>query len=54
MGQDWDFVEGDTIIIKEGNGWMEVTDAHLNPVKDYHLNPRELDQAFKKLNSFYK
>ena len=47
-------VEGDTIIIKEGNGWMEVTDAHLNPVKDYHLNPRELDQAFKKLNSFYK
>ena len=47
-------VEGDTIITKEGNGWLEVTDAHLNPVRDYHVRPRDFDQAIKTLNRFFK
>ena len=45
---------GDTIIMKEGNGWMEVTDSHLNPVEHYRVNPQMLNDAFHDLNRFYK
>ena len=47
-------VEGDTIITKEGAGWLEVTDARLNPVRDYHVRPRDFDWAIKTLNRFFK
>ena len=47
-------VEGDTILTKEGAGYIEVTDAHLNPVPDYHINPKAFDAAIKRLNRFYK
>ena len=47
-------VEGDTILLKQGGGWMEVTDAHLNPVSDYRVNGRQMNDAFLKLNRFYK
>lgn len=47
-------VEGDTILTKEGAGYVEVTDAHLNPVEDYSIKPREFDKAIKDLNRFFK
>ena len=47
-------VEGDTILTKEGAGYIEVTDEHLNPVPNYHINPKEFDAAIKRLNRFYK
>jgi hypothetical protein len=47
-------VEGDTILTKEGAGYIEVTDSSLNPVDNYHINPREFDAAIKRLNRFFK
>jgi hypothetical protein len=47
-------VEGDTILTKEGAGYIEVTDAHLNTVTDYHINPKAFGQAVKDLNRFMK
>ena len=47
-------VENDTIITKEGAGYIEVTDAKLNPVENYHIKPKEFDQAIRNLNRFFK
>lgn len=47
-------VEGDTILLKQGGGWMEVTDGQLNPVSNYKMNVKELNRAFQNLNRFYK
>lgn len=47
-------VEGDTILLKQGTGRMEVTDAQLNPVSNYHVNAKEMNEAFKQLNRFYR
>ena len=33
---------------------MEVTDAQLNPVSNYHVNAKEMNEAFKQLNRFYR
>ena len=47
-------VEGDTILTKEGAGYIEVTDEHLNPVPNYHINPKKFDAAIRRLNRFFK
>ena len=47
-------VEGDTILTKEGAGYVEVTDARLNPVEDYHINAKAFNEAMKGLNRFFK
>ena len=47
-------VEGDTILTKEGAGYIEVTDARLNPVEDYHIKPKDFNRAIKSLNRFFK
>jgi hypothetical protein len=47
-------IEGDTILTKEGAGYVDVTDARLNPVPDYQVKPREFDAAIKRLNRFFK
>lgn len=47
-------VEGDTILTKEGAGYIEVTDDRLNPVPNYRIKPREFDAAIKRLNRFFK
>jgi membrane-anchored protein YejM (alkaline phosphatase superfamily) len=47
-------VEGDTILTKEGAGYVEVTDAHLNPVTDYRIRPHEFGEAIKRLNKYFK
>jgi hypothetical protein len=47
-------VENDTILTKEGAGYIEVTDAQLNPIEDYHIKPKDFDKAIKNLNRFLK
>ena len=47
-------VEGDTILTKEGAGYIEVTDERLNPVPNYHINAKAFDGAIRRLNRFYK
>lgn len=47
-------IEGDTILTKEGAGYIEVTDERLNPVPDYRIKPREFDEAIRRLNRFFK
>jgi hypothetical protein len=47
-------VEGDTILTKEGAGYIEVTDAKLNPVENYHIKPKDFDKAIKNLNRFFQ
>ena len=47
-------VENDTILTKEGAGWIEVTDARMNAVKDYHVQPRKFEEAIRTLNRFFK
>ncbi len=47
-------VEGDTILTKEGAGYIDVTDANLNPVENYKIKPKEFDAAIKSLNRFLK
>lgn len=47
-------IENDTILTKEGAGWIEVTDAQLNPVKDYPVRPRQFEKAISNLNRFFK
>ena len=44
----------DTILTKEGAGYIEVTDEHLNPVPNYHINPKKFDAAIRRLNRFFK
>ena len=46
-------VEGDTILTKEGAGYIEVTDSKLNPVDNYRIRPKEFDKAIKDLNRFF-
>jgi len=47
-------VEGDTILTKEGSGYIDVTDAHLNSVDNYHIQPKAFNQAIQELNRFFK
>lgn len=47
-------VENDTILTKEGAGYIDVTDAQLNPVENYHIQPKAFDKAIKQLNRFMK
>ena len=47
-------VEGDTILTKEGAGYIEVTDERLNPVPGYRIKPRDFDEAIRRLNRFFR
>lgn len=47
-------LEKDTILTKEGAGWIDVTDARMNPVSNYHIHPQQFEQAVKELNRFFK
>jgi len=44
----------DTILTKEGAGWIEVTDAQMQPVKNYHINPRQFESVITDLNRFFR
>lgn len=47
-------VEDNIIIEKKPSGYLEITDAKLNPIEGYKVNSKELNQAISKLNMFYK
>lgn len=47
-------VENDTILTKEGSGWLEVTDAKLKPIENYNIKIKEFDTTIKQLNRFFK
>ncbi len=47
-------VENDTILTKEGAGYIEVTDSRLNPIENYHIKPKEFNKAMTELNRFLK
>ena len=47
-------LDGDTILTKEGSGWMEVTDGRLNPITGYKIRPKEFEKAMQKLNHFFR
>lgn len=46
--------EGDTIIEKAADGSMEVFDAQLNEVDNYHLDPVKFNAAIERMQRFYK
>lgn len=47
-------INNDTILEKTADGALDVYDAHMNPVKNYHLPAKQFDQAIKQLNRFFK
>ena len=47
-------LERDTILTKEGAGWIEVTDADMNPIQDYHIQPKKFEKAISNLNRFFR
>lgn len=47
-------LEKDTILTKEGDGWIEVTDAAMNPIDNYHINPKKFERVVNDLNRFFK
>ena len=47
-------LDNDTILTKEGAGWIEVTDAQMNPVENYQIKPKEFEQVIRQLNRFFK
>lgn len=47
-------VDGDTILEKTPEGTLEVTDAQLNPVENYHINSKAFRKAVDRLNCFMK
>ena len=47
-------VDKDVIIEQKSTGYMEITDAHLNPINNYKINAVELNKAIQHLHYFYK
>lgn len=47
-------INNDTILEKTADGALDVYDAHMNPVKNYHLPAKQFDKAIKQLNRFFK
>ncbi|MDR0965186.1 MAG: sulfatase-like hydrolase/transferase [Myxococcales bacterium] len=49
------FIAEDGIILKRAKyGHLEVTDRHLDELKDYKINSKVLDDAIQNLNRFYR
>lgn len=47
-------VGGDTILEKSAEGGLQIFDAQMNRVTDYHINVAEFNEATKLLNRFMK
>ncbi|HOU66959.1 MAG TPA: sulfatase-like hydrolase/transferase [Paludibacteraceae bacterium] len=47
-------VEDNVIIEKKPSGSLEIYDAHLNPLDNYKVKSKDLNQAILNLNKFYK
>ncbi len=42
------------IIEKKADGSVDITDARLNPIDNYHLDAREMNDALRTLNRFFR
>lgn len=47
-------VENDVIVEKKPSGSLEIYDANLNPLEEYKINAKVLNNAILKMNEFYK
>lgn len=47
-------VDKDIIITKQSDGGMDITTNALDPIRNYKMNYREMNQAFKRMNRFFK
>ena len=47
-------IPGDTILEKSAEGGLQVYDAHMNPVSDYHIDVQAFNKATETLNRFLK
>ncbi len=47
-------VEGDTILEKRPEGGLDVYDARMNAVTDYHIDVKKFNRAMDRLNRFYR
>ncbi|MBQ9641032.1 MAG: DUF3413 domain-containing protein [Bacteroidaceae bacterium] len=47
-------IGGDTILEKSAEGGLQIYDAKMNRVTDYHINVAEFNQATQQLNRFMK
>ena len=45
--------QGD-IIEKNADGSVSVTDAHLNPIQDFRMDARQMNDALRTLNRFFR
>lgn len=57
VGSDLNYgfiIGGDTIITKQPDGTMDVTDSHLNPIPSFHINPHQFNDAIQRANRFFK
>ena len=57
VGSDLNYgfiIGGDTIITKQPDGTMDVTDSHLNPIPNFHINPHQFNEAIQRANRFFK
>ena len=50
---DWAFIIDDDVIVeKQGTGVVDIFDKHMNPLYDYPLDGRKLNNALKRLTRF--
>ena len=57
VGSDLNYafiVPGDTILEKMPDGSLQVTDANLNEINDYQIDPTAFNKAVAEMNRFYK
>lgn len=47
-------IKNDTILEKTAEGGLDVYDAKMNPVKNYHVPMKQFDAAIKQLNKFFR
>lgn len=47
-------VENHTILEKHPSGYIEISDSALNPLENYKIDNRKLNEAILSLNRFYK
>ena len=47
-------VENNTILEKLPSGYIEICDSAMNPLDNYKIDPRKLDESIRSLNRFYK
>ena len=47
-------VDNHTILEKQPSGCIEISDSLLNPLEDYKIDTKKLNEAILSINRFYK